>query len=131
VEGVHALGKQAYVATWGGTGLSHRLRKISFDHIDMLDGLHLFEAEKHSDNQDDRGREGDESAAQTFVEELERAEQKFSGSYVGLSYFVTRWRSNTLTAAPDMRRRLLDQLIDEDRIEVYDAQDGSKAIRLS
>ena len=70
VEGVHALGKQAYVATWGGTGLSHRLRKISFDHIDMLDGLHLFEAEKHSDNQDDRGREGDESAAQRRAAQL-------------------------------------------------------------
>lgn len=35
VEGVRMLGKQAYVATWGKEGLSSRLRKAAFDHIDL------------------------------------------------------------------------------------------------
>jgi len=43
VEGVRAIGRQAYVSTWGRVGLSSRLRKAAFDHIDLLDGLSSFE----------------------------------------------------------------------------------------
>ena len=39
VEGVRALGRQAYVATWGGIGLSRRIRRAAFDHIDLCDSL--------------------------------------------------------------------------------------------
>lgn len=42
VEGVRALGKQVWVATWAGHGLSDRLRKVAFDHIDLRDGLGIF-----------------------------------------------------------------------------------------
>lgn len=43
IEGVRALGRQAYVSTWGRAGLSSRLRKAAFDHIDLLEGLSFFE----------------------------------------------------------------------------------------
>jgi uncharacterized LabA/DUF88 family protein len=43
VEGVRAIGRQAYVSTWGRAGLSTRLRKTAFDHIDLLEGLPTFE----------------------------------------------------------------------------------------
>ncbi|MDI1448352.1 NYN domain-containing protein [Polyangium sp. 6x1] len=43
VEGVRQLGRQAYVSTWGRAGLSTRLRKAAFDHIDLLEGLSFFE----------------------------------------------------------------------------------------
>lgn len=43
VEGVRMLGRQAYVSTWGRAGLSSRLRKAAFDHIDLLEGLSSFE----------------------------------------------------------------------------------------
>jgi uncharacterized LabA/DUF88 family protein len=43
VEGVRGLGRQAYVSTWGRAGLSSRLRKAAFDHIDLLEGLAFFE----------------------------------------------------------------------------------------
>jgi uncharacterized LabA/DUF88 family protein len=43
VEGVRAIGRQAYVSTWGRVGLSSRLRKAAFDHIDLLEGLSFFE----------------------------------------------------------------------------------------
>ena len=39
VEGVRALGRQAYVATWGGIGLSRRIRRAAFDHIDLVESL--------------------------------------------------------------------------------------------
>lgn len=43
IEGVRALGRQAYVSTWGRAGLSARLRKAAFDHIDLMEGLSYFE----------------------------------------------------------------------------------------
>ncbi|HVK70581.1 MAG TPA: NYN domain-containing protein [Polyangium sp.] len=43
VEGVRQLGRQAYVSTWGRAGLSIRLRKAAFDHIDLLEGISFFE----------------------------------------------------------------------------------------
>lgn len=43
VEGVRQLGRQAYVSTWGRAGLSTRLRKAAFDHIDLLEGISFFE----------------------------------------------------------------------------------------
>lgn len=162
VEGVRAIGKQAYVATWGGAGLSSRIRRVAFDHIDLLEGLASFERpddgvpasvplphhswleppstmrggehgshgpesirfrdETHVFNEDDRT---------TFIEEVRRAEEKFQGGYVGANYFVTRWASDVLEESPDSRRRLLDALVDDGRVEVYEAPDGKKAIRLT
>jgi uncharacterized LabA/DUF88 family protein len=43
VEGVRALGKQAIVATWRGHGLSSRLRRAAYDHVDLADGLAVFQ----------------------------------------------------------------------------------------
>jgi len=43
IEGVRAIGRQAYVSTWGRAGLSARLRKAAFDHIDLMEGLSTFE----------------------------------------------------------------------------------------
>ncbi|MCE9584603.1 MAG: NYN domain-containing protein, partial [Planctomycetes bacterium] len=43
VEGVRALGKQVFVASWGSSGLSARIRRAAFDHIDLLVGLPEFE----------------------------------------------------------------------------------------
>jgi uncharacterized LabA/DUF88 family protein len=43
IEGVRAIGRQAYVSTWGRAGLSARLRKAAFDHIDLMEGLNYFE----------------------------------------------------------------------------------------
>lgn len=43
IEGVRAIGRQAYVSTWGRAGLSARLRKAAFDHIDLMEGLSQFE----------------------------------------------------------------------------------------
>lgn len=42
VENVRALGKKVYVATWGWESLAARLRRASFDHIDLRLGLDDF-----------------------------------------------------------------------------------------
>lgn len=142
LDAVRSLGKQAYIASWGGTGVSKRIRNVAFDHIDMLNGISVFEREMTDEDlyadyldPDDVVTEiaevtGDE-AMDAFLAELEQAQSKFSGGYVGLGYFLTRWRSTHLDTTPDVRRRVLDKLLAEGFVETYNAPDGALAIRVS
>lgn len=142
LEAVRSFGKQAYIASWGGTGVSKRIRHAAFDHIDMLNGISSFEREVtdedlYSDYLDSEEPltpiaeiTGDEGM-DAFLSELEQAQSKFSGGYVGLGYFLTRWRSTHLDTTPDVRRRVLDKLLAEGFVETYNAPDGALAIRLS
>ncbi len=157
VDGVRAIGKQAFVATWGGAGLSSRIRRAAFDHIDLLEGLCSFErpddgvpasaplpsygfmdppatmrgGDQPTETRYTEAEAFGEDDRAVFLEEVRRAEDKFQGGYVGANYFVTRWASDVLEEAPDSRRRLLDTLVDDGRVEVYEAADGKKAIRLT
>jgi len=176
VEGVRALGKQAFVASWGGYGLSPRLRRAAFDHIDLLNGMEKFSegvysesqsaapvsehrhhaddrAADHNDHEDhedypsddDTGFEvvGDgplidgiidgESPVNTgphaeIARELRRAEEWFEGGYVGLNYFLTRWKSPVLDPSPEGRRKLLHELAEEGLVDIYEV-DGAMAVR--
>jgi hypothetical protein len=44
IEGVRSIGKQVFVATWSGKGLSPRSRRAAFDHIDIGSGVDAFAA---------------------------------------------------------------------------------------
>jgi hypothetical protein len=128
LEGVRAVGKQAYVASWAGAGVSQRVRRAAFEHIDLVSGLPHFSREGDVDRAptaDDHVRQ-----LQVFIDELRTAEERFSGGYVGLGYFVMRWRSPVLEQTPEGRRALLDELVAEGRVEIYDAPDGAQAIRV-
>jgi uncharacterized LabA/DUF88 family protein len=134
IEGVRLLGKIAFVSTWGGMGLSARIRRAAFDHIDLLDGRAEFLSPDGAGAALDPGAEGytppyEEESTEAFVRELRRAEEQFQGGYVGLHYFVTRWRADGLTSDSFARRRILNQLEAEGRVEVYDTPTGDKAIR--
>jgi hypothetical protein len=155
VEGVRALGRQAYVATWGGIGLSRRIRRASFDHIDLCDSLTecgrqwpTGEGEENgspiimtgttqvTQQTEDAGSpsappvtDSEEQAASILLDEVRRAESKFPLGYVGVNFFVTRWQASQLDPDPDVRRRLIDKLVREDRIELYTTEDGTKAMR--
>ena len=145
VRGVRALGKQAYVATWGRASLSKHLRLSAFDHIDLLDGLEDFtdfsgegdnglprawttEEEEEESEFDVELPSGDEML-EVFVQEVRRAQEKFHAGYVGVHYFLTRWKSDRLDLSADARRRILDIAVDQDLVEIYDAEDGAKALR--
>lgn len=143
IEGVRALGKQAYIASWGGTGVSKRIRNAAFDHIDMIAGLEDFERESTLEDDmlfDDQDFDSipapiepvtGDMAMDAFLAELSQAQSKFSGGYVGLGYFLTRWRSAHLDSTPETRRRVLDKLLAEGFVETYNAPDGALAIRVS
>ena len=146
VETVRSLGKQVYIASWGGTGVSKKIRSAAFDHIDMLEGMPVFEREDIYLELDDfsDGNMPDEADApvdiapvtgdnsmDAFISELHQAETKFNGGYVGLGYFLTRWRSPFLDSTPDIRRHVLDKLLADGLVETYNAPDGALAIRVS
>lgn len=143
IKAVRQLGKQAYIASWGGTGVSKKIRSAAFDHIDMLEGLEEFERElgpdedchspylnEHESNLEISTVTGDISM-DSFLAELQQAQNKFSGGYVGLGYFLTRWRSAHLDTTPDNRRMVLDKLLAKGFVETYNAPDGALAIRAS
>jgi uncharacterized LabA/DUF88 family protein len=132
LKAVGAMGKQTFVASWSEGSISHRIRKVVFDHVDLMSGLDTFlragEAEEESalapGEPDDY-----ENTMDTFISELRMAEEKFEGGYVGLGYFVTKWRSNQLTGSADLRRKLVEDLALDGRLELYEASDGAQAIR--
>ncbi len=131
IEAVQSLGKPVYVASWGASGTVHRVLKSAFKYIDLMDGLTSFEREGTDDDAfwDDSSDDVYEESCQVFLEELRAAEKKFEGGYVGLGYFITKWRSAQLSNSPEVRRRILDDLIEDGDVEMYDAVDGAQAIR--
>ncbi|MCP4504020.1 MAG: NYN domain-containing protein [Deltaproteobacteria bacterium] len=134
VKAVQGLGKKVFVSTWGGASLSRRLQRTTFDHIDLVGGLSTFERTAKDDEADAKAALSDPEVIDrnldAFETELKKAEEKFEGGYVGIGYFITRWRTSSLSNLPDVRRRLLDTLVDEGRIEIYTADDGAEALRL-
>ena len=70
------------------------------------------------------------SQGDIFYGELQRAESRFGTTgFVGLRYFVNRWKSDALPPLPDLRMKILDQLVAVGAVEVYDAPNGDQALR--
>ena len=147
VEGVRSLGKQVYVASWGGFDVAKRLRKTAFDHVDLLDGVNQFQFQETGSHHDSDERSASVAASSDavhqsavsneqpasmtdiFVEELKQAEIHFKDGYVGLNYFIRSWKSPRLESSSELRSQWLDDLIEAGRVETYEAEDGSKALR--
>jgi uncharacterized LabA/DUF88 family protein len=153
VEGVRSLGKQVYVASWEEIGLASRIRKAAFDHINLHNGLAEFGIAKSASVGAGQAPvitafspEGVASALSglapsspgeqvadadtAFLRELRRAQGKFSGGYVGASFFLGRWESPDLEKSAPLRGRILDRLVADGKVEVYVAPDGNKALRI-
>jgi len=64
-----------------------------------------------------------------FLSELRRSQRFFAHGYVGVNYFLCRWDSTVLPPTEDRRRRILDRLVDEGKVEIFAAEDGTKALR--
>jgi len=154
IQAVRELGKRALVCTWGGYGLSQRLRAEAWGHVDLLTGLEAFatplpkpevtlevvqdapepivdppstdesETEEVGDPASDPGMHA------AFLSELERAQRHFQAGYVGLALFLHRWM--TQQDLPHwMRPTILDALVAQGKVEVYEADDGKLALRLA
>ena len=153
VEGVRAIGKQVYVATWGKEGLSARVRKAAFDHIDLRDGLAQFISTpkdvalpvvpaKPTASVPVRAvapegevapvvarSAGGEDTEAVFLDELARAENHFRNGYVGANYFLRNWKSPRLAPDFQARNRILQKLLEKGKVETFDTSDGKKGLR--
>lgn len=135
LRSMQAMGKRAFVVSWGGSGMSKRLRAVAFDHIDLLAGIDVFEHGLDA-------KEGDigsqtilpvtgEGRYDGFMSELIQARRKFEGGFIGMGYFINKWRSVHLDPTPQARHGVLDDLLHEHWLELYDAGGGHVAIRFS
>jgi len=148
VEGVRAIGKQVYVATWGKEGLSLRVRKAAFDHIDLTEGLSEFgvlpsqvaaeplpsspslpTAPVRRSSTSVNSSADSTGAEIVFLEELANAESSFKAGYVGVNYFLKKWKSRNLEPDFQARNRILQKLLEKDKVELFEAHDGHKALR--
>jgi hypothetical protein len=148
VEGVRLLGKQVWVATWGRHGLSSRIRKAAFDHIDLQAGLDEFShrssepetpseasgTTREASRQADVGDQvSDDDAETALLRDLDHAIEHFrrARGFVGAKYFVNSWRARHFEGGAAERQRILNSLVAKGLIDVYDAGDGHKALRRS
>lgn len=132
IEGVRSLGKMAYVSTWGGNGLSAKLRSAAFDHIDLMHGVEAFADTKGQTTrlqEPGRDMKDAEDGKTAFMIELREAETKFKDGFVGVNYFLTRWESSILNESLVIRRRIYNSLLKEGRVECYKTDDGQQAMR--
>jgi len=141
VENVRSLGKKVFVATWGTASLAARMRQTAFDHLDLAAGVASFSRAASLAQErtfadggvipvpPDGTAPATEHAMSVFVHELSLAQLKMASGYVGVSFFIHRWRSPVLDGDPQVRQRLLNRAVDEGLVEIYDAPDGAKAIR--
>jgi uncharacterized LabA/DUF88 family protein len=66
-----------------------------------------------------------------MLREIERAEKKFAGGYVGMHFFLNKWTSDKLSLSPERRSNVLNALIENGSVTLYEAHDGNKAIKCS
>lgn len=111
---------KVFYSTWKqpdpGQGLSFGFLADLFDELAEREELGVTEEE------------------QAFLEEVKRAEEVFSRGgpetgYVGLGYFLTKWRCPRMPSDAQARRAILDSLQSKGFVEVYAAPDGHCGIR--
>jgi uncharacterized LabA/DUF88 family protein len=131
---LRALGKQAWVATFGDHGLSRSLTREAWAHIDLLPHLDQF---AHPDLVGAPLKVEGAPAAPIDADvevfrELRRAEAHFAagGGFVGAHYFIHRWKGHGIPDGPEARRLAVQRLMSLGRVESYTV-DGKTAIRTS
>jgi hypothetical protein len=148
VDGVTALGKQVFVANWGRVGLSTRLETAAYGIIDLNDGVPSFAkrppatppgkspipapvAQAAPSTQPAAAPAVDEEQVRVFLSELDRAQRTMSGTgYVGANFFLRKWRGDGFIEEISERRAILDWLLNNKMVEIYDTADGRQALRL-
>jgi uncharacterized LabA/DUF88 family protein len=147
LEAVMQLGKRAWVGLWGSYGASSRIVTRSFGRIDLLAGCDVFQTSRgdHGDAAADGDEEGPQpgneaspapvdgvAAMDLLVEEIRRAHDHFAkqGGYLGVSYFIQRWKSPTIPREPADREKLLDVAIEKGLVEIETRTDGSKTTKV-
>ena len=129
---LRAMGKQAWIATFGDFGLSKALAREAWSHIDLLPHLDQFAYPGIAEVTHEEVVTAPVDDDAQVLRELRRAEAHFSagGGFVGAHYFVHRWKGHGIPDTPEDRRQAVQRLMAVGRIETYSV-DGKTALRSS
>lgn len=135
IEALHAIGKKAWIATFGDFGLSRSLTRSAWSSINLLEHIEEFsypDLAKADLTKEPAEPASPERIDQEMHRELRRAEGHFSagGGFVGAHYFIHRWKGHAIPDSPDERRLALQRLMQAGQVEAYTV-DGKTALRTS
>jgi uncharacterized LabA/DUF88 family protein len=127
---VHALGKKAWIATFGDAGLSRSLTRAAWGTIDLLEHLDAFSYADLGTAPVPAIPETPEEVDREMMRELRRAMAHFAagGGFVGAHYFIHRWKGHHIPDSPELRRVSLQRLMNAHQVETY-TNDGKTAVR--
>ena len=132
LHAVHALGKQAWIATFGERSLSRSLRRAAWSTLDLEKHLDDFAYPELSEaSAENRVPSTPDRVDAEVLRELARAEAHFSagGGFVGGHYFIHRWKGHSIPEVPEERRKSLQRLIEAGLVITYQV-DGKTALRV-
>lgn len=124
LEAVNSLGKQVYVATWGGHCLSRAMRVHCFDTIDLTEGLESFATLKKTETPATE-------ISQELLQQLKEAFEYFSGRDGSLTrwYFENKWKPTGPCPAPGYpRQEVLDILIRMGKVETFETSLNGRVV---
>ena len=130
LQAVHALGKQAWIATFGDYGRSRALLRAAWSVIDLSKHLDEFAYPELRSPVSRRVVAEPGTIDSEVLRELVRAEAHFTagGGFVGAHYFIHRWKGHAIPDASDERRQSLERLMSANQVETYSV-DGKTALR--
>lgn len=131
LDAVQALGKKAWIATFGSSGLSRSLNRAAWGHLNLLENIDQYSyGDLTEDSPTLPSPVATRDVDQEIHRELSRAEVHFQsgGGFVGAHYFIHRWKGHNIPDAPELRRQSLQRLLAQGRVETYQV-DGKTALR--
>ncbi len=126
-----AMGKPAWIATFGDNGLSRGLLRQAWSHLDLLAHLDAFaHPELESNGVRTTVAPEPHDVDREILRELKRAEAHFlaGGGFVGAHYFIHRWKGHQIPDAPEARRQAVQRLMNDGFVVTYQV-DGKTALR--
>ncbi len=116
VKALNTIGKQVYIATWGGHGLSRELRSAAFGEVNLIQGKSEFVFQRQTD------------VITNMKKEINLAHSWFSqkNGFLGKSFFVEKWIPKfIIPAAGAEREELLNKMIERGQVEEYKVSDAT------
>ena len=135
LDAVGQLGKQAFVAGWGGRAMSSKLRVHSFGTIDLTEGIEHFTTGRFRTSQEEHI--GDEcyndnnATIDDLFAQVQEAWSYFNGrkGHVSRWFFENKWKPNGRCPPPgSLRQKLLDDLMIQGKIESFEAEVNGRIV---
>ncbi|MEM8760706.1 MAG: NYN domain-containing protein, partial [Pseudomonadota bacterium] len=126
-----AMGKPAWIATFGDHGLSRGLVRQAWSHLDLLEHIDAFAyPELQNGARPSSVPQAPHEVDREILRELKRAEAHFlaGGGFVGAHYFIHRWKGHEIPDVPEARRQAVQRLMNDGLIVTYQV-DGKTALR--